>query len=107
MEVPNGSRGWRQLYLASFHRCVSYFTHRRIQPRFLALHDLTAAVPETRPGDARTTFPGRSIEFGTDDIDKKVGPLPRRAARKAPGQTPSGRLDALDQKVIESDAVFG
>jgi hypothetical protein len=65
------------------------------------------AVPKTPPGDAPTTLPGRSSEFGTDDIEKKVGPLSQRAGRKALGQTLSGRLDALDQKVIESRGLLG
>jgi hypothetical protein len=69
--------------------------------------DLTGAVTETRPGDASTTFPGRSSEFGTDDIEKKVGPLSQRAGRKALGQTLSGRLDGLDHKVIECHGLFG
>src|SRR5215467_3579063 len=34
--VPEPYQGWRQQYLASFERCVSYVTHRRVEPEFSA-----------------------------------------------------------------------
>ena len=44
MDVPKQPGLGVYQYLAVFQGCVNYLTHRRVQPGFLAFHDLTGAV---------------------------------------------------------------
>src|SRR5262249_8155752 len=104
-DVPKQAGVGVYQYLADFHGCVSYFTHRRVQPGFLAFHDVRDAALETRSGDAPSPSPGRSSEFGTDD-KKKLGPLSWRSGRKALVKNSRADLTA-STKVIESHSFVG